>query len=854
MSRNDKDALVAFVNLFKLSKSVTDFVQLADGKALMEVMNFVDETHFKNVPARAVGPSSSSENWVLRTNTLKRLYRLLLSYPLPAPHPPSLSLSSLPEPPFSSIAKSPSTREGSQGLLHICRLCLVVGVWAPNNENVITKIQRLNEEHMAELMKSIEQIMATMPEEHQGSGQASPLKPSPDMSYSPPPSGLRAERDKLLQENDDLRSRCEQMVGQVSKLTSELDEAKEDRDDAMERLKRNEGPGSGLRTSQNAHTGESDGLKADLLKSEENLAHVEEQLEKQTAHVNELSKEIEQYKAEAEEAVRLKDQLDEFRHTSDRLRKSENVIEKYRKKLEDSAGLRRELRNLEEENATLVNTNSALEADLNKALSSKSLLDTYKSQITTLEKQTSDQSSEIAQLTQQLETAQGQLEVLQQSYDEHEEELAVNLEKLKELELSGGAEGGGGEAWKRGMTRSESGALLGDVSVSLDDELEGIDGGVTESKTEYVQYSASCDQHLTLISLRVKIKSLEREIASLKSFSHTPGSQTELSTVQALLSDATRSRDRYQTDYLTAHRETLRLSAILEAIRSGKGKGGNAAMVEALRKRVEELEEEVIGLGKEKKGVQEGKEEVEKALEGARRDLDMVGKDQRDILASLCENVEKDTTNLEHQVRQLKEQIDILRDRDRQNLEEIKKLLTDKVDLQSAGINQRERALEKEKEFSELRATMSASGVPSETQQQLLNVHERNIELSAEVKTLQEKLLASPSSNTEDHSLFEAAQQAYESQIASLQATLSKLKQSNARSKNLHEMENQLMLGAWHDLGSRVMSAHLQNAGSAAGALGGVGRRSQGKSTPGGWLGRQRRMQEVGGLTRGSLL
>jgi hypothetical protein len=33
-----------------------------------------------------------------------------------------------------------------------------------------------------------------------------------------------------------------------------------------------------------------------------------------------------------------------FRYTAERLRKSENVIEKYRKKLEDSAGLRKELR------------------------------------------------------------------------------------------------------------------------------------------------------------------------------------------------------------------------------------------------------------------------------------------------------------------------------------------------------------------------------------------------------------------------------------------------------------------------------------------------------------------------------
>ncbi|WVQ74880.1 hypothetical protein IAR50_004487 [Cryptococcus sp. DSM 104548] len=833
MSRNDKDALVAFVNLFKLSKPVTDFAQLADGKALMEVMSSIDETHFKNVPARAVGPSSSSENWVLRTNTLKRIYRLLLSYPLPAPHPPSLSLSSLPEPPFSTIAKSPSTREGSQGLIQICRLCLVIGVWAPNNENVITKIQRLSEDHMAELMKSIEQVMATMPEEHQGSGQASPLKPSPDMSYSPPPSGLRAERDKLLQENDDLRSRCEQMVEQVSKLTSELDEAKEDRDDAMERLKRNDGSGAGLRTSQTALTGETDQLKADLLKSEENLAHVEEQLEKQTAQVNELSKEIEHYKAQAEEASRLKDQLDEFRHSADRLRKSENVIEKYRKKLEDSAGLRRELRSLEEENATLVNTNSTLEADLKKALSSKSVLDNYKAQITAFEKQVSEQSSEIAQLTQQLETAHGQLEVLQQSYDEHEEELAVNLEKLKELELSGGADNGRNEAGKGGMTRSESGELLGDVSVSLDDELEGFDGGVTESKTD----------------LRLKIKSLEREIASFRSSS--PASQTELSTIQTLLSDATRARDRYQTDYTTAHREALRLSAILEAIRSGKGKSGSAAMVEALRTRVGELEAEVEGLRKQERGVQDDKEEVEKALESAKRDLNMVGKDQREILESLRENVKKDTTNFEAQVKELKDQVNILREKDRQSLEQIKKLLMDKVDLQSAGIDQRERALEKEKEFSELRATMSASGVPPETQQQFLDVHAKNIELSAEVKALKEKLIAPASSNTEDHSLFEAAQQAYESQISSLQASLFKLKQSTARSNNLHELESQLMLGAWHDLGRQVMSAHLQNAGSTVGVLGGAGRRSQGKSTPGGWLGRQRRVQEVGGLTHG---
>lgn len=85
--------------------------------------------------------------------------------------------------------------------------------------------------------------------------------------------------------------------------------------------------------------------------------------------------------------------------------------------------------------------------------------------------------------------------------------------------------------------------------------------------------------------------------------------------------------------------------------------------------------------------------------------------------------------------------------------------MKDKINLQTVSIDQREKALEKEKEFrytvhannsaisnadtrrrSELKASMSASGVSAEAQQKLLGLHERNIKLSAEVKDLQDKL------------------------------------------------------------------------------------------------------------------
>ncbi|WVO17785.1 hypothetical protein L204_105483 [Cryptococcus depauperatus] len=814
MSRQEKDALVAYVNSFKLSKPVTDFAQLSDGKSLTEIMSTVDATHFKNVTSRGISSSTgaSSENWVLRMNTLKRLYRLLLSFPLPAPHPSSLSLSKLPEPPFPVIAKSPATREGSQGLLQICRFCLATGVWASGNERVIIRIQRLKEEHMAELMKSIEQIMESLPAEHQSAqGGTSPLKPSPDMSYSPPLSSLRAERDKLLQENDDFRHQCEQMMEQISDLSSKFEEAKEERDNAMKRLTENrtENGGSTVRARESVGSGETERLKTDLIKAEENLARSEEKLEKQASVLSELSKQIEDYKEQAAEATRLKDQLDEYRHTSERLRKSENVIEKYRKKLEESASLRREFRDLEEENASLVNTNSNLEAELKKANSSKTLLDNYKAQISSLEKQTVQQVTEIAKLNHHLELSQSQLETLQQQYEHHQLELQINQERLKEIELSG-------EASAENVKGKN---IYGAGEVSLDDEIGGVEGSKVDTKTD----------------LRLKIKSLQRELLDLK---QSAPESYRIVALETLLEDANKSRDRYQGEYLKAHREGLRLQATLEQIRSGRG-GNNSQTTAALKQRLDEVIEERDNLLKENQELEEAKAGLERSLQIVKTDLSLVGKDQREILASLRKSVENDASDLEKERNDLKEQVHILKEKDRHNLEEIKKILVEKIDLQTAGIDQRERALEREKEFSGFGTTGPVQDIPAETQQRLLDLHEKNVILTTELGELKEKFeKLSASGGPVDHVAFEQAQLSYESQILNLQSELAKLKQNKTVLQNQYKVEQQLMLSAWHNLGQRVVREHLYAAGTAA------GKRSQGRPQPAAWLGRQRRIQE----------
>ncbi|WWC93739.1 hypothetical protein V866_000575 [Kwoniella sp. B9012] len=836
MSRAEQAALVAYLNTFKLSRPVTAFKDLSDGKALMEVMASIDSTHFKNVSNRTPTPaaSGSAENWVLRMNTLKRLYRLLLSFPLPSPHAANLSLSNLPEPPFSTIAKAPSTSEGSKGLAQICRMCLAVGVWAPGNEQVIAKIQGLRESHMAELMKSIEEVMATLPQEEGAEDEihspfgTSPIKQSTD--FSPPPSGIRQERDKLLQDNDELRARCEKMLEQVEELTSSLDEIKGERDDALERLAAARADpsaqGSGLRTSQTAATAELDRLRTDLGKAEENLAHTESELEKQTNLVSELTKTVEELKEQAAEAVKLRDQVDEYKHAAERLKKSENVIEKYKKKLEESAGLRRELRNLEEENAQLVNTNASLEADLKKAGSSKGLVDSYKSQIDALEKKSTEQATQITELNHQLEVTRAELDNISREYERDQSQLEAQQERLKEIELGA-----------PGLKRQGSKISVVGGKNTLDDELGVVDedgDGKVDTKTD----------------LRLKIRTLQRELADLRSGSGA-GDTGQMATLETLLADANKSRDRYQSDYLQEHRSLLRLQATMERIRAGHG-GDNSQTASALRERLNEVLEERDALLKEKKDLEVAREEVDKELAIAKTDLGLVDKDQKAILISLRETVKEDTTKLENEISVLKEQVHALKEKDHQHLEDIKRLLLEKVDLQSAGIENKERELEKEKEFGDLRASLASKGLPQEIQQQLLSLLSQNSDLSSQVKSLDEKLQKAKmfikqqdKMFRKDHANMESgdfaeASKSYQLQISTLKEDLLRARQNTAALENRYKLEQKLMLSAWHDLGQRTIRDHLHSAGL---------RRVQ-KPVASSWLGRQRRMQDEATFAR----
>jgi len=64
------------------------------------------------------------------------------------------------------------------------------------------------------------------------------------------------------------------------------------------------------------------------------------------------------------------------------------------------------------------------------------------------------------------------------------------------------------------------------------------------------------------------VRQLERELGSLKIKS---SEEQSISTLESLLKDANEAREKYRADFLATRRETLKLEAQLDYIRSGKG-------------------------------------------------------------------------------------------------------------------------------------------------------------------------------------------------------------------------------------------------------------------------------------------
>ncbi|KAK4333566.1 HOOK protein-domain containing protein [Rhodotorula toruloides] len=802
-------------------RAFTALDDLKDGVALGEVLVDIDAEYFRPLANSASNPKALSENWVLRFNNLKRLYKLIVRFFEDVLHS---STAGLLTPNLQQVAKNED--ESDDEVCKLAGLVLALSVQSDKKEQHITRIQSLDEWIQRELMYSIEQVMSKVrPADIREEGEDEEVDDFYEIRHEKSrimhdKEALQVMYEDLLEQFNSLKDQHEEMLSNLAtteskaaELTDQLEASKKDR-------------------PEQTYKAEIERLRGQLTKTENQLGETEQVVERQAKVVEELTRKVDDLTPKAEEALRLKDQMDEYRHASEKAKKQENVIEKYKKKLEEAAETRRMVKTLEDQNADLLDKNASLEEEYQKVSAFKPLMESYKSKIDSLESKSSDLQRETDKLRLELERTREKLRVAEEERVKEGEALVLYEEKVRELEMGDGAgkkrRPGAAERRESGTDGDDSLALEGGVAAELDDALAGT----------------------TTTDLKLRIRRLERELKNAKG---DKADSSRLIVLENLLEDANRMKGKYEKDYLREHREKLVLNAQLEEIMSGKsrlGDGPEAAL--ALRQRLNETVDELEKVRREHAELDVKLISQERELTVAKSDraatVNLVNKDQLEILHSLRASVSSEKSALEAEVDKLKKTVRDMEEKSRAHVAEVNALLMEKIELQGEGIGRRERELQREREYGDLRASLSSKSPSADSQSRLAALEKENESYKTQVGEMQDKLrkmkefikeqdrLFKRSHAAEQQGNFEEAEQGYKQQIRQLEEQVERLKANSAETERIYRREQQLMLSAWHDLSMRTMRERI-----AASATGGTGAGGQQRPyQPQSWLSQQR--------------
>ncbi|KAI0822627.1 HOOK-domain-containing protein [Trametes gibbosa] len=815
--KKELNAFLSFFATFDLSRPVTTIGDLSDGAALFDILTLVDADYFRQ-PAAARPSAQLSDNWVIRFSSLKRLYRLMTQYFSEVLHQPT---SALEVPDLQGIAKDYNVN----ATLTMCRLTIAIAVQCENNMDIIQRIQKLSESEQHSLMRVIEQVMSKARSSADAGMEVSITED--DHYYQ-----IQSERSRILSEKETLEKVYQTLLEEHRTLQTNYDDVSSEKDDALAQLRQAQREADNRKVDTRGDAmfrAEIDRLRTDLQKSEDNLAMAESELDKQTVIVTDLTRKVDELQVRADEATRLKDQLDEYRHAADKLQKTENVMEKYKKKLQEAADMRQQVKGLEKQNADLVDKNAALEEEYRKVAAFKPLMESYKSQIAELESKGSARSKEIDALKYELEQTKTKLKLTSEERAKDSETLELYQERVRELELSSQRPVAASRARPQPNDEAE-----GHTTEFTEEELLGGDatprnlGIDVDADSDMAGLGEELDSAITgttMTDLKLQVRKLQRELEAVRK---NEADASRVLVLENLLEDANRMKARYEADYLAAHREKLVLQNDLEEIRSGKSMGDGAEAAIALRQRLNETVDELDKLRKEHAELEVKFDAMFKELTIAKSDLTLVNKDQLDILATLRESVNEDKVELEAEVERLRTQIKELADKNKMQLEQINGLLLEKVNLQSEGLDQRDRMLQRERAIGDLRASISGKDVPEDIKQRMLALHEENISFKEQYKTAQEKLVKAKAFIKQQDKLFkeehaksaggvpsdafEEAENSYRSQIKILEEDIARQKRLLADQTIRYRREQTLMLSVVHDASMRSLRQQLGSA------------------------------------------
>ncbi|CAO3677548.1 unnamed protein product [Umbelopsis ramanniana] len=775
------------VNSFdRLSHSCTQITDLSDGIILFEVLAHIDAKWFKLIRS-----ADLSDNWVLKFNNLKKLCKLVTRYYEEVLGQQDFT-DKIPNINLTAIAKDADVDE----ILKLCQLVIVIAVLNDNNSIYIEKMQSLSQSSQHALMVCIEQVMVIVQGRSAEPGGNLPsmgTQRQASFNEGETISRHQFESNRMALEKEELEKAHQQLIEEHGQLRYRYDELEAEKAELKSRLHDMDSA-----VAQANETGkadfimrtEIDHLKQDLQRSEDRRQESEMLLDSQGITISDLTKRVEDLTKKAEQSTRLKDQLDEYKHAAEKLQKTENVIEKYKKKLEESADLRRQIKALEDQNVLLMERNQTIEEEYRKVLAFKTLMDSYKDQVATLETKNNELIREKNKMEYEMQHMTKRVQSLEEDKANDTEQIQLLEDRLQEIEMNGEGDGH---------------AYSGNAEEEMD-----VDGSL-EGNLEHSLKENNVTQ------LRLKIRRLERQIKTMQEDSASGGGQKAV-VLKHLLEDANRMKAQFEKDYLEASQERDILNSDMARIREG--------IPDALLDQSQatmSLRLHIIDIEKESKSLRERVSKLETRIaQGGFSDLDG---DQGDLKGRYHE--------LESRANELEEQT-------KKQLHDINKLLLEKDMLQSQSIEHKDLLLEKERVNSELKASLVAINAKDDEplkqqnahlQQQVLQLQEQINELQIKIqkakefikqqdKMLKESRLGQNTGNFDEAvTSLKAELQMREDEIEKLQSKLHEVRLQSRR-------EQQLIISAWYGLSLQRPKESMNHARAAP---------------PSSWLGQQRR-------------
>lgn len=150
----------------------------------------------------------------------------------------------------------------------------------------------------------------------------------------------------------------------------------------------------------------------------------------------------------AETAAKLKDQLQEYKHMTEKLQKAEAKLETYKKKLDETADLRKQFKvwayrmincctwkTLEDQNGLIGDKLAKTEDEYRKVMAFKPMLDNYKDQVTQLTAKVNQMVIERNKLEYDIRRYQEKLTLGELEKQRDQDQIHLLEDRLKELEL-----------------------------------------------------------------------------------------------------------------------------------------------------------------------------------------------------------------------------------------------------------------------------------------------------------------------------------------------------------------------------------------------------------------------------------